>query len=149
MTRRTGRLVLLVAALAALLPAVEARARPTLPTVLPGLRAGVAVVDASWRVGAGSGQYTEKEPDVAALATNGFVDPFHHSTLQRLTQVSKMTRWDTSQPTDRGTCASKQACSSDASSKPTIDTGFSPRPRWRILSCRPGEGPVQRWTAGG
>jgi hypothetical protein len=83
MTRRTGRLVLLVAALAALLPAVEARARPTLPTVLPGLRAGVAVVDASWRVGAGSGQYTEKEPDVAALATNGFVDPFHHSTLQR------------------------------------------------------------------
>ncbi len=49
----------------------------------PGLRAGVAVVDASWRVGAGSGQYTEKEPAALNLLTGGPVDPFHHSTIQR------------------------------------------------------------------
>jgi hypothetical protein len=48
-----------------------------------GLRAGVAVVDASWRVGAGSGQYTEKEPNAAGLVTGGFVDPFHNSVTQR------------------------------------------------------------------
>src|SRR3546814_2461648 len=27
--------------------------------------------------------YTEKEPDALGLATDGFVDPFHHATLQR------------------------------------------------------------------
>ena len=41
-----------------------------------GLRVGVATVDATWHVGAGSGQYTDKAPD-------GFSDPFHFSTLQR------------------------------------------------------------------
>ncbi|MGH9273098.1 MAG: hypothetical protein ACRDZU_00500, partial [Acidimicrobiales bacterium] len=49
----------------------------------PGLRVGVAVVDASWRVGAGSGQYAEKEPGALGLVTDGPVDPFHHSTVQR------------------------------------------------------------------
>jgi hypothetical protein len=47
-----------------------------------GLRVGVATVDATWRVGAGSGQYTDKEPGSLALLTGGWVDPFHHSTLQ-------------------------------------------------------------------
>ncbi len=81
--RRWSRLVVAGAALATLLPA-SADATPSAPPAPgPGLRAGVAVVDASWRVGAGSGQYTEKEPGAAGLATGGFVDPFHHSTLQR------------------------------------------------------------------
>jgi hypothetical protein len=63
---------------------LAAEALPTPPLVpAPGLRVGVATVDASWRVGAGSGQYTEKEPGALGLATGGFVDPFHHSTAQR------------------------------------------------------------------
>jgi len=75
-----------VAALAVLagLPAVaQARSQPRPPIPTTGLRVGVATVDASWRVGAGSGQYAEKEPGALGLATGGFVDPFHHSTLQR------------------------------------------------------------------
>ena len=61
----------------------------------------------------------------------------HHSTLQRPTQVSKMTGWDTSSPTGEA-CASKQACSSDASSKATIDTGLAAvqpsQPSYQIVS---------------
>ncbi len=78
--RRAFRLLVAAALLAALPAVAQARTQ-----VLPGggLRVGVAVVDASWRVGAGSGQYTEKEPGALGLATGGFVDPFHHSTLQR------------------------------------------------------------------
>jgi hypothetical protein len=79
---RAVGLAALVVALAAL-PMVAAQARPMLPAIAPGLRVGVAVVDASWRVGAGSGQYAEKEPGAAGLVTGGPVDPFHHSTLQR------------------------------------------------------------------
>lgn len=72
-----------VAAVAMLaLPAV-AQAAAGRPPVAPGLRVGVATVDASWRVGAGSGQYAEKEPGALGLVTGGFVDPFHHSTAQR------------------------------------------------------------------
>jgi hypothetical protein len=56
--------------------------RPAPPSV-GGLRVGVATVDASWRVGAGSGQYTDKEPSSLGLLTGGFVDPFHHSTVQK------------------------------------------------------------------
>src|SRR5688572_30771858 len=83
LTLRAIALAGLVVTLAAL-PAVAARALPSAPALaLPGLRAGVAVVDASWRVGAGSGQYTEKEPGALGLLTEGHVDPFHHSTLQR------------------------------------------------------------------
>ena len=47
-----------------------------LPAPIPGgeLRVGVATVDASWRVGAGSGQYTEQETNALGLATGGPVD---------------------------------------------------------------------------
>jgi hypothetical protein len=82
-TRNRGLFVAIAAlALLAALPAV-ARALPTPPLVGPGLRVGVATVDASWRVGAGSGQYAEKEPGALGLLTGGFVDPFHHSVAQR------------------------------------------------------------------
>lgn len=84
--RRLGgwRVAVAGAVLVPLLPFSAAQARPSAPTALqPGLKAGVAVVDASWRVGAGAGQYAEKEPGAAGLATNGFVDPFHHSVVQR------------------------------------------------------------------
>jgi hypothetical protein len=81
---RWPRVALASAALAALLPAAAAQARSSAPTPPgPGLRAGVAVVDASGPVGAGSGQYTEKEPAAAGLATGGYVDPFHSSVVQR------------------------------------------------------------------
>ncbi len=69
--------------LAGLPTGVAARPLPPAPTSGPTLRVGVATVDASWRVGAGSGQYAEKEPGALGLATGGFVDPFHHSTVQR------------------------------------------------------------------
>lgn len=84
-TRPRGALAA-VAALTMLagLPAVAQARSPSLPPLpTAGLRVGVAVVDASWRVGAGSGQYAEKEPGALGLVTGGFVDPFHHSTLQR------------------------------------------------------------------
>jgi hypothetical protein len=48
-----------------------------------GLRVGVGVADATWRVGAGAGQYTAKEPGAAGLLTGGHVDPYHHATAQR------------------------------------------------------------------
>lgn len=75
----------IVAALAMLaaVPTVGARADEPGGPESGGLHVGVATVDASWRVGAGSGQYTDKEPAPVALATEGYVDPFHHSTLQR------------------------------------------------------------------
>lgn len=83
--RRLGRAAAVVALLLAAVPPI-AEAVPGSSSAAepaPGLRAGVATVDASWRVGAGSGQYTEKEPGALGLVTGGAVDPFHHSTLQR------------------------------------------------------------------
>jgi hypothetical protein len=78
--RRWGAVVVALAALAGV-PAV-ADAKPERPDE-PGLRVGVAAVDATGPVGAGAGQYTEKEPPGAGLATGGDVDPFLSSTTQR------------------------------------------------------------------
>lgn len=47
------------------------------------VRAGVGIADATWHVGAGSGQYTAKDPDAASLLTGDDVDPHGHSTTQR------------------------------------------------------------------
>lgn len=80
MRRRWGAVALALAALAGV-PAV-ADARPERPDE-PGLRVGVAVVDATGPVGAGAGQYTAKEPNAAGLLTGGYVDPFHQSVAQR------------------------------------------------------------------
>ena len=77
------RAVVLVVALLAMLTPLAAEAVPRIvPTEAGGLRVGVGVADATWRVGAGAGQYTSKEPP-AGLLTGGHVDPFHHSTAQR------------------------------------------------------------------
>jgi len=87
---RTGVVVSAVTALLLGLPVVAtALPVPTVPVAAPvpsggrALRVGVATVDASWRVGAGSGQYAEKQPGVLGLVTEGYVDPFHHSTVQQ------------------------------------------------------------------
>ena len=82
-TRRALAGVALMAMLSLLAVPAVARAGIDPPSLPAGLRVGVATVDASWRVGAGSGQYTDKEPGALGLVTGGFVDPFHHSTLQR------------------------------------------------------------------
>ena len=71
-------LVALVAVLA-LLPAAATTAAPT----WKGIRAGVGIADATWRVGAGGGQYAEKDVDAANVATGGEVDPGGHAKTQR------------------------------------------------------------------
>ena len=47
------------------------------------VRAGYGESDSSWHVGSGSGQYTEKEPNVVHLADGGEIDPHNHSWTQR------------------------------------------------------------------
>jgi hypothetical protein len=47
------------------------------------VRAGYGESDSSWHVGTGSGQYTEKEPNVVHLADGGEIDPHNHSWTQR------------------------------------------------------------------
>ncbi|HEV2755103.1 MAG TPA: hypothetical protein VG318_04925 [Actinomycetota bacterium] len=47
------------------------------------VKAGYGEADATWHVGAGAGQYTEKSPDQAQLLEGGDVDPHAHSTTQR------------------------------------------------------------------
>jgi hypothetical protein len=47
------------------------------------VRAGVGIADATWHVGAGSGQYTAKDADAANLVTGEQIDPHGHSTTQR------------------------------------------------------------------
>ena len=47
------------------------------------VRVGYGVADASWRVGSGSGQYAEKDPNLSHLVTGGDVDPYNHSWTQR------------------------------------------------------------------
>jgi hypothetical protein len=81
--RVAGAAVGLVLALATLPAIADALPRAATADAGRGLRVGVATVDATWRVGAGSGQYAEKEPGALGLVTGGPVDPFHHSTVQR------------------------------------------------------------------
>lgn len=47
------------------------------------VRAGVGITDATYRVGIGSGQYTDKDPNAASLVTQDEIDPFNHSNTQR------------------------------------------------------------------
>jgi len=70
---RRPALLLLVALLG--LPTVATAADPS----WEGIRAGVGVADATWHVGAGAGQYTEKEPPNPAET----FDPHQHSLAQR------------------------------------------------------------------
>lgn len=46
------------------------------------LRAGVGITDGTWHVGAGAGQYAEKDPNASGLL-GGPVDPHGHATTQR------------------------------------------------------------------
>lgn len=73
--RRT--LVVLSLVAVAVLPAGSEAARS-------GVRAGYGEADSTWHVGAGSGQYTDKDdPNLLHLADGGEVDPHSHSWIQR------------------------------------------------------------------
>ncbi|HEX9711206.1 MAG TPA: neutral/alkaline non-lysosomal ceramidase N-terminal domain-containing protein [Actinomycetota bacterium] len=72
------RTLIALSLLAATMPVVagsETQAGPVL--------AGYGEVDSSWHVGAGSGQYTEKDPNLAHLAQDDEIDPHNHSWTQR------------------------------------------------------------------
>jgi len=48
------------------------------------IKAGYGVADATWHVGAGAGQYSDKSADsVQGLADQGEIDPHNHSTTQK------------------------------------------------------------------
>jgi hypothetical protein len=47
------------------------------------VRVGYGAADASWHVGSGSGQYSEKDPNALGLATGTETDPFNHGLTQR------------------------------------------------------------------
>ena len=84
MTRRAPALCLLVAVLSSLLAGVSTNAgAQTRSKSKVVVRAGYGEADATWHVGAGAGQYSEKSPDQAELVAGGDVDPHAHSTTQR------------------------------------------------------------------
>jgi hypothetical protein len=47
------------------------------------VRAGVGIADATWHVGAGSGQYADKNPNAGGVVTDDEVDPHGHGTTQQ------------------------------------------------------------------
>ncbi len=71
----------MIVALLLLVAAVPGIARPL---TVPGssVRAGYGEADATWNVGAGSGQYTEKDPNLGHVI-GGEIDPHNHSWTQR------------------------------------------------------------------
>lgn len=77
--------VLAAGCAAVALPSAQAKSpdQPQPPAAESGvLRAGVGITDGTWHVGAGAGQYTEKDPNLGGLP-DGPVDPHGHSTTQR------------------------------------------------------------------
>lgn len=83
MARRAPALLVSLAltlSAAGVVSSLPARAQTTPDGVV---RAGYGEADATWHVGAGAGQYTEKSPDQAQLLEGGDVDPHAHSTTQR------------------------------------------------------------------
>lgn len=80
MRRPTRSLAVLFSLVAATLPAL-AGATPAIEGGV--LKAGIGIADATWHVGAGGGQYTEKDPNAAALVTGGEIDPHNHANTQR------------------------------------------------------------------
>ncbi|MGH2785905.1 MAG: neutral/alkaline non-lysosomal ceramidase N-terminal domain-containing protein [Actinomycetota bacterium] len=53
------------------------------PAPVSKVRAGYGEADASWRVGSGSGQYAEKDPNLGHLLQGDEADPFNHAWTQR------------------------------------------------------------------
>ena len=85
---RPVRLVLAALLLVALaVPAAASNAPSPVPPANAAktskVRAGVGIADATWRVGAGAGQYAEKDPNAASLVTQDEIDPSSLATTQR------------------------------------------------------------------
>ena len=47
------------------------------------VRAGVGIADATWHVGAGSGQYADKNPNALSAVTGDEIDPHNHGASQQ------------------------------------------------------------------
>jgi hypothetical protein len=72
------RTLVAILMLVASIPALAASQTEPASTI----RAGYGEADSSWHVGAGSGQYTDKDPNLVHLA-GGEIDPHNHSWTQR------------------------------------------------------------------
>ena len=83
MYRRALSIALSAASFAAVLIAPTVAQAQAPPETAPVVKAGYGEADATWNVGAGAGQYTEKSPDQTNLLAGGDVDPHGHSTAQR------------------------------------------------------------------
>ena len=89
--RRTRLVLRVVLLLAVAVPAGAnaAAAGPTTAAAAAGnpsgskVLAGVGIADATWHVGAGGGQYAQKDPNAASLVTQEDIDPQSHGTTQR------------------------------------------------------------------
>ena len=86
--RKFSTLLVILALCALAVPAAARAPRSTAADGAPRaatktIRAGVGIADATWHVGTGSGQYAAKDPNAAALATGGDIDPHNHGTVQR------------------------------------------------------------------
>ena len=83
-----ARLVLSVVLLVALaVPAAASMGRTAgtnaAATPRSTVRAGVGSADATWNVGAGGGQYADKDPNASSLVTQDEVDPHGNATTQK------------------------------------------------------------------
>ncbi|HVL91316.1 MAG TPA: neutral/alkaline non-lysosomal ceramidase N-terminal domain-containing protein [Actinomycetota bacterium] len=72
-------------AFALLIAALPLHGRSNPVTITPGspVRAGYGQVDSTWRVGAGAGQYSAKDPNLAHAVQGNQADPYNHSWTQR------------------------------------------------------------------
>src|SRR5918996_4454669 len=82
MSRRVLTVLSALSLVLVTLPAARAPAQ-TEPTSLGGIRAGYGEADSTWHVGAGAGQYADKDLDSASWVAGGEVDPHNHSTTQK------------------------------------------------------------------
>jgi hypothetical protein len=84
MPRRLISLILASLVASALLPSAAASAQDANRAAPGHIRAGYGQADATWHVGAGAGQYSEKSPQDAALGAAGEeMDPHNHSLVQK------------------------------------------------------------------
>jgi hypothetical protein len=85
MAHRRAHAIVISAALFVSLLVLSGATTAQATTAAPGgvVLAGYGEADATWHVGAGAGQHTEKSPDQAGVVTGDSVDPYGHSTTQK------------------------------------------------------------------
>ena len=80
---RNARLILAVLLLLALAVPAAATVKTSAAADVATIKAGVGTADATWHVGAGSGQYADKDPNAASLVTQDDIDPHNHGATQK------------------------------------------------------------------